>query len=236
MPLRSEFLWCLLLCSAHSLKAQEAKFIDLSTVEQRATLRVPESKEPNCGPEPCVVVRETSVADCSTARKLLRVAVDRIIPTRITLDPFGAEFRILNMGVTPIEVPISPQLSDLQPPGELQEFHYLSFALVVTLHSVGLPQATGVGWVELYGSGEHGETILELRPGQWIRVRANVKLHTWPSQPVDAFLRGDFWLHENVFKPEDRGGFIDSVDLCPNRVKLANSVDVHFTPTRSIPR
>lgn len=225
-------MFCLL-CSMHLLRAQQAKVIDLSNVQQRTTLRVPQAKEPNCVPEPCVVIKETSVGDCTNAVGGLRVALDRVTPTHITLDSFDAEFRILNTGTSPIEVPISLELTDLQPSGGLQDFDYISLALRVRLYAPGPPTAFGIGWVELYGSAEHPDTILALEPGHWIRVTTKVKLHTWPLQPVDALLSGDFRMHKNVFRPEEHGGLIDSLDLCPNRATLPNTVEVHFSPIHS---
>lgn len=217
----------------HLLRAQQAKVIDLSNVQQRTTLRVPQAKEPNCVPEPCVVIKESSVADCTTAVRHLRVALERVTPTHITLDSFDAEFRIFSAGTSPIEIPISPELTDLQPPGGLQDFDYVSLALLVRLYAVGPAQAAGMGWVELYGSAKHPDTLLALEPGHWIGVTAKVKLHTWPTQPVDALLRGDFWMHKNVFRPEEHGGLIDSLDLCPNRAALPNWVEAHFSPIHS---
>lgn len=212
------------------MRAQEVKFIDLSDVRQRTTLRVPQTKEPNCTPEPCVVTKETSVGDCTTDVEPLRVALDWVAPHDLTLDPFKAEFRILNAGDDSVEVPISPQLSELQPPGNLRPFDYISLGLRINLSGVSPIQAFGVGWIELFGSSEHPDTILKLEPGQWMRVTASVKLHTWPSQALDAVLRGDFRMHKNVFEPEEQGGFINALDLCPNRATLPSAVKVHFSP------
>jgi hypothetical protein len=103
-------------------------------------------------------------------------------------------------------VPVSPHLSDLQPPGEPREFQYLNLALLVRLTSTGPMHALGVGWVEMYGSAYRRETIVSLKPGQWVRVDAKVKLHTWPSHPSEAQLRGDFWLRNKTFKPGDKRG------------------------------
>ena len=213
-----------------SLRAQEVKLIDFSDVQARTKLRVPRAKEPNCVPQPCVVTRETSVGDCSMEAKPLRVVLDWVTPNHITLDPFKAEFRILNTGNDPTEVPVSPHLSDLQPPGPLQEFDYTSLALRIYLSAVGPVQAAGIGWAELYGANEQPDTILTLEPEHWIRVTTQVKLHTWPSQSLDATLSGDFQVHKNVFKPEENGGFVDSLDLCPNRATLVQTVLVHFSP------
>jgi len=162
-----------LACSA-LLKAQEVKFVDLTNVQQRTTLRFPPSQQPNCAPGTACVGPGGgggSVADGAPDRRdprALGVALDRVAPTDITLDAFEAEFRILNTGLAPIEVPVSPHLSDLQPPGESQPFSYLSLALVVDLSANGPVQALGVGWVELYGSAEHEDTIVTLKPGTMV--------------------------------------------------------------------
>ena len=176
------------------LSAQEVRFIDLSNIQQRTTLRFPPVPQTDCKPgESCVGggVGGGSVGDGAPDPRdphALGIAIDRVTPTGITRDPFEADLRILNTGLVPIDVPVSPHLTDLQPSAELQPFPYLSLALVVRF---GLPddmQAAGLGWVELYGSAEHEETILRLQPGQWVRVKAMVKLHSWPSKPMDVQL------------------------------------------------
>jgi hypothetical protein len=69
--------------------------------------------------------------------RALGVVLDSVEPTDITLDPFEAEFRIMNTGLVPIDLPIFPHLSDLQPADESQKFQYLSLALYVRLSAVG---------------------------------------------------------------------------------------------------
>ncbi len=73
-----------------------------------------------------------------------------------------------------------------------------------------------VGLVELFGASEHAESMTILRPGEWIRVSANVKLFTSPSGPVSAHLKGDFWLRRNTFHPHAGGQFIEARSLYPN--------------------
>jgi hypothetical protein len=60
----------------------------------------------------------------------------------------------------------------------------------------------GNGYIAPYGSSEHEGSMLELRPGESIRVKANMKLHTWPLKPAFARFRGEFWLRRNVFHPK----------------------------------
>jgi hypothetical protein len=163
----------------------------------------------------------------------LGVAVDSVAPTDITLDPFEVEFRILNTGLVSIDLPVSPHLSDLQPSDEWQAFQYISLGVAVRLSASAPPQALGIGYVELYGSVEHEDTMATLKPGQWIRVKAKVKLHTWPSQPVEAQLRGDFWIHRNTYTPHEGGQFTASENDYPNDSVLPSTVTVHFSPTHS---
>ncbi len=105
-------------------------------------------------------------------------------PTEIRpAEPFEIEFKITNTGRAPIEVPVNPHLSDLQPSDESVAFSYLNLALVVRgdggLEAQG-QNVPALGFVELYGSDEHDGSIVELRPAEWIRVKAAVKLTTAP--------------------------------------------------------
>ena len=231
-------LFFLLVCPG-VLQAQEIKFVDLSNVQQRTALRSPPARQPDCVPnQGCVGggYGGGSVADGSPDPRdprALGVALDSVAPTDISLDPFEAEFRIMNTGLVPIDLPVSPHLSDLQPADEWQTFQYLSLALEVRLSATEPVQALGLGYVELYGSVEHEDTMATLKPGQWIRVKAKLKLHTWPSQPVEAQLRGDFWLHKNAYRPHQGGAFTEAVNDYPNHTALASAVTVRFSPTHS---
>jgi len=215
--------------------AQEVEFIDLSLVEQRTTLRHPPSRS-TCDPgETCVGGGVGgSVADGARDRRdphALGVSLDHVSTKNVTLDAFDAEFRILNTGLAPIEVPIFPHLSDLQPPDETKAFNYLSLALIVELEEP--EQATGwIAEVELYGATDYDCTIVTLQPGQWVRLKSKMKRSGWPPKPLHARLRGDFCLRTNVFTPHEGGGFTEITNLYPNRTVFP-AIEVQFTPTRS---
>jgi len=231
----AKLLLLLLLATSALLEAQEVRVVDLFNVNQRTDLRFPPAPSDCIDGEPCVGggVGGLSVADGApdpSDPRALGIALDRLTPTDITLDAFETEFRLLNTGLAPISVPVWPHLSDLQPSSESQPFSYLSLALEVRLSGNGPAQASGVGWVELYGSAERGDTIITLKPGEWVRVKARVKLHTWPTKSMEAQLRGDFWFHDNVFKPRTGGGFTEAVNVYPNHT-LFPAVAVHFSPT-----
>ncbi len=235
MASRQAKLLLLLLAASALLEAQEVRVVDLLNIHQRTELRFP-SAPSDCIPgQPCVGggFGGGSVADGAPDPRdprALGVALDRVTPADITLDAFEAEFRLLNTGLAPISVPVWPHLSDLQPSSEAQPFSYLSLALEIRLSGTGSEEASGVGWVELYGSAEREDTILTLKPGEWVRVKAQVKLHTWPTKPIEAQLRGDFWFHDNVFKPQTGGFLTEAVNVYPNHT-IFPAVAVHFSPT-----
>jgi hypothetical protein len=213
-------LFLLLACSV-TARAQEIKYIDLSLAPQRAELRYPPAPQPDCeAGKPCTGggYGGVGIADGGPDRRdpqalgvyLLRVTPTDIDPTK----PFEAEFRILNTGIAPIEIPVSPHLADLQPSDESAAFSYFSLSLVVQVEG---PQrgTPSVGFVQVYGATDHEGTMLMVRPGEWIRVRAKVTLRNWP-EPASTRVRGEFWLRLNTFQPHPGGGFTKIENLYPN--------------------
>jgi hypothetical protein len=146
-------------------------------------------------------------------------------------EPFEAEFKLVNTGRAPIQVPVSPHLSDLQPSNESLAFNYLSLALVVSVEGARSTSAPPVGFVQLYGTLEDASTVISLMPGEWIRVRANVKLTMSLSEPVSVRMRGTFWLRKNTFRPHPGGFFTETTNLYPN-VTVAPPVEVRLVPPR----
>lgn len=211
----------LMLCCV-ILRAQEIKFVDLASIAQRTELRNPPAPPADCKKDTCVGggYGGSSVGDGAPDRRdphALGIYLVRVTPTEIDpAEPFEAEFRVLNTGLASMELPVSPHLSDLQPSDESATFSYLSLALVVHGEGESQREMPFVGFVELYGSPNHEDSMVALRPGEWIRVRASVKFHSWPSEPVSTRLRGEFWLRRNTFRPHPGGRFTDVQNLYPN--------------------
>ena len=85
--------------------------------------------------------------------------------------PFEIEFKVLNTGQVPLQLPISPRLSDLQPSDASVTFTYVSLALAVSTAE----DRSSIGIVELYGKADAPDTLITLSPGDWIRVEARVE-------------------------------------------------------------
>ena len=216
------YLLVLLACPGQ-VHAQETRFIDLTSVAQRTELRHPPSPPSECEIGNCVGSGSGggSVVDGAPDTRdprALGIYLLRITPTEI--DPanaFEVEFQVRNTGTIVLDIPVSPHLSDLQPIDESAEFSYASLALVVEGEGeLRGSRASATGFIQLYGTPEHTESMMVLKPGEWIRVRANVKLISWPAEPTAMFFRGNFWLRKNTFKPAPGGGFSEMRNLYPN--------------------
>jgi len=141
------------------LRAQEIKYIDLTDVRQRTELRQPPAPQSDCkGGTGCIGggYGGGSVGDGAPDRRdphalgiyLLRFPTD-INPA----EPFQVEFRVLNTGTAPMELPVSPHLSDLQPSDVSLAFNYFSLALVVRGDAEpDGPPVSPIGFVELFGA------------------------------------------------------------------------------------
>jgi hypothetical protein len=140
-----------------------------------------------------------------------------VTPTDIDpTQPFEAEFRVLNTGLAPMELPISPNLSELQPEDESATFSYFSLALNVEPESEDGREMHFFASLELYGSPDHEESMLTLKPGEWIRITAKVKFQQGPKDPMSAHVRGGFWFRRNTFRPHPGGSSMQIENLYPN--------------------
>jgi hypothetical protein len=208
------------------LCAQEVRYIDLTVTPQRTELRHP--PPPDCDHGQCHGEGGGSIGDGAPDihdPHALGVYLLRVTPAEINAaESFEAEFKVFNSGIVPIALPVSPHLSDLQPGNDSIEFNYLSLALVVHNAPAHMPV---LAFAQLYGSMEYPDTILLLQPGEWIRVKANLKLEAQPPQPFTALLRGDFWLRRNIYRPKAGGQFTETQNLYPNSTPTP-PIEVHI--------
>lgn len=230
----------LLLATSVFVRGQEIKFVDLTVVEQRKELRHPPAPPPQCDVDGhCAVgggIGGASVGCGAPDRRdphALAVTLVSVRGTEIDpAQPFEAEFRVLNSGRAPIDLPGSPHLSDLQPSDESSPFSYFGLAVTITVEREPRESDRGsIGFVQLYGSPDHDGTMMTLKPGEWIRVKANVSLQLRPpiSEATSVLFRGGFWLRKNTFVPHPGGDFADVQNLYPN-ASPTDPLRVQLTP------
>lgn len=130
--------------------------------------------------------------------------------------PFVVEFRFVNSGRLPISIPVSPHLSDLQPTDPSVSFTYLDLGLVVRVRDAIGSNA----YVRLYGSEDHSETIRVLKPGEWIRIKASLKLDLEPPSCTSLKLQPGFWIHSNRFRATANNFQLDSMGICVNEIPM----------------
>lgn len=200
--------------------AQEVQFIDLTSASQRVALRFPHPAPSQSGTGFVGGGGGGSVGDCAPDIRdphAAAVYLDGMDGKKI--DParsFEAEFRFVNSGRAPITVPISPDLSDLQPADPTVSFSYLDLGLAVRVRS----DVASTGYVRLYGSVDHGGTTRVLKPGEWIRVKANLMLNPIPASCDSLTLVPGFWMHNNRFQASSRGFWEDSNGICVNEIPI----------------
>lgn len=160
----------------------------------------------------------------------------QVSPTDIDpKEPFEAEFRVLNTGRVPMDLPVSPHLSDLQPDDSSLSFTYFSLSLIVRVSVEPYVETRSFGLAALFGSPDHQGTMITLHPGEWIRVKANVQLNSWPSEPSAARVYGEMWLRKNTYHPRAGSGSTEIQNLYPNITKMApeNWLPVYLLPAKA---
>jgi len=150
--------------------AQEIAVVDLTKVAARVDLRRPKATSPVTGG----YSGAQDIRACSDPTRnagALRTSLVSLDRTHYQLgDEPTFEVTVENIGSTPIRVPFSPHLADLQPKNPAEEFAY--YELQITLLIAGDEEwstNTG-GYVVLYGADDHSNTILTLDPGEWVRI------------------------------------------------------------------
>jgi len=228
---------CLLLLFLYSipLTAQEVKYIDLSVVSQRIELRHPPAPPCESGVWGGFVGGGSAADGAPDVRDphAMGVYLLGVSPEVKPLEAFEADFRVFNTGLAPIEIPVSPHLSDLQPADESRPFSYSSLALEVRVEGDSRHPALAVA--KLYGATDHDGTMVTLRPGEWIDVKAKLTPRYSPEETGPGHLLGGFGLSTNMFTPYSSGSFVSTVNLYPN-VTPTPPVPVRILVERDTPK
>jgi hypothetical protein len=183
--------------------AQEVRYIDLSGVDQPTDRRPYGSRIENF----------TCVGSAELFTHRTKVSLEWIQTTDIyPHERLGMEVLVENIGPSSLNVPIHPNLTDLQPRDSSTRFEYYSLRLPMEAKVPG--SGFLVGWLELYGSLSRPDTFLILKPGEWIRVRGDIIVQRSYERDQIVTATADFWLSKYVFPAESDNTVAPSLQSC----------------------
>ena len=178
--------------------AQEIASIDLTQITPRTDLRRPAATSVTSTPVSGTNENHacTDIDQSVGALRTTLAALDR------TQYQFGSEpvfeVRIENAGTQALQIPISPNLADLQPPDPSQKFEFSQLSVALWMGGKRWNANMG-GGVFLYGADSHPETLVTLHTGEWLRIIGKGKIELPLDSGVTDFIRaGDAINHANA--------------------------------------
>ena len=161
-----------LVLTCHS---QEVAQVDLTNVAPRNNFRRPKSSSSIKGGYRGIDSKDSCRSGTPTlgALRATLVSLDR---TRYKPgDRPRFEVKIENVGSTAVEIPISPHSAELQPSDPSKKFSFYELAISLRVGSGQRWEReggweTGAGGVMLYGRIDRANTMLILKPTEWVRV------------------------------------------------------------------
>ena len=178
--------------------AQEVASIDLTQITPRTDLRRPAPTS----------VTSSSVSGTNENHACTDIdqSVGALHTTLASLDHTQYQFsnepvfevRIENVGSQPLQIPISPNLADLQPTDPSQKFEFSQLSVALWIGGKRWNANMG-GGVFLYGAESHPETLVSLHTGEWVRIIGKGKIELpLDSGVTDFIMSGDGINHANA--------------------------------------
>jgi len=166
-------LFLILVCATLALSrcaAQEVAFLDLTKVVARVDLRRPKATSETNGE-----YRGTELTDrcfdSTTKTAALNTSLRSLDRTYYQVgDEPRFEVTLQNTSSVPIRIPFSPNLADLQPKNPAQKFAYYELEIALWIGAYDHWSTNMGGGSTLYGADDHPDTMLTLKPGEWVRV------------------------------------------------------------------
>lgn len=177
--------------------AQELASIDLIRITPRTDLRRPAATSATSSPSG--TNENHACADIDKSVGALRTTLLALDHTQYQFDNEPVfEVKIENAGSEPLQIPISPNLADLQPTDPSQKFEFSQLSVALWIGGNRWNANMG-GGVLLYGAESHPETLLSLHAGEWVRITGKGKIELPLDSGVTDFVRaGDAINHANA--------------------------------------
>jgi hypothetical protein len=152
--------------------AQEVASLDLTKVAARVDLRRPNATSRMTGG----YSGAQSTNSCPDSTHKTSVLHTSLVSLDRTYYQVGDEPRfevtVQNTGSVPIRIPFSPHLADLQPKNPGQKFAYYELQIALWIAADERWSTNMGGSAILYGADDHANTMLTLKPGEWVRIIA----------------------------------------------------------------
>jgi hypothetical protein len=192
-------------------RAQEVASVDLTKVAARDDLRRPEATSPVTGGYSSGTEQTSPCFDSTQEVGALRTSLVSLDRTHYQIgDEPRFEVTVENAGSTPVRIPFSPHLADLQPKDPAQKFAYSKLQITLWIAASKQWSTDSGGGVILYGADNHANTMLTLNPGEWVRVIGKghlvldedlVKLSK-SGQPADyVYVKSSVYRQETLITP-----------------------------------
>lgn len=172
----------LLLISAGTLFAQEVGYLDLRGIEPRMNLQYPQTP-PICHGNICTgsggvigmsIGCGAGSPDDPRALKATILSLDH--SSYVEGDQAVVEIKLENVGTVPMTLPWYPHPADLQSSDITARLKYLSSYFQLTLTKPGETGYNNLQIINLYGNQDVPNTLITIRPGEWLRLRTMVRL------------------------------------------------------------
>jgi len=220
-------------------RAQEVAYLDLTNVTARTEVRHPPVPEDECTVHHICeffkggVIGGDVAPDDQRAVRTTITWMDRLEYT--DGDRAELEAMVENVGQVPIDLPWTPHLADLQPADNTTAFGVATFGISVELKWPS-GESFHLGSLVFFGSSTHPGTLLNLRPGEWVRLRASTRLsllgYKGARLPPLAASEGaiaNSWLRLEQYSPQIGGLIVHEKNIYPHRFS-GNPVSVHILP------
>jgi hypothetical protein len=137
-----------------------------------------------------------------SARKAVRVSVESVTPTDIhPEEQISVVLRVENYGHLPVVLPVGPRDTNLQV--EAASIRHTAMLQLMA----GVPSGgTMLGGLELYGSTLKSNTIVSLKPGEWVTVRGDIRVHRVFAAEFVANAYADLQLYEWLSRKSNGSG------------------------------
>lgn len=226
------FMVLLSVVLAFPVLSSEVAFLDLTKIIIRNRIREPNTATASSGG---VGVGGIPHREPKEPLRLTLLSLDK---NKAELgDDIIYELKVENVGNEPFIIPWNPHSADLEPEDAEQPYEYTS-----GWFSLGGKDESGdlvfLGGVNLYSSSNAPETSIELRPGDWVRLRAKVQLMTtsegWrkklqSSSKLSLRLRVHFSISQNTVTPKN-GGYHLASRSDGKLIKSSNAVPFVLRP------